>query len=345
VELCWLDPEHLSDRDVGAALAVLEGAREVDSPQELGRTLGTFAAELRFGWDGEPFETAILQGPHGQTAGVLQVGLPRWDNTHTAFLEVTVDPVYRHEGLGTALFAAGLERARNAGRTLLLAASWDRHPGTDFAKAMGLHRGSDEVKRALDLTGLDRHRLAALAERAAPFGEDYEILPMPVPTPSGQLAELAMLSEAINDAPTDDLDVEDEVFSPERIRSFENAQSARSRRLYRLVARCRSTGALAGHTLVAVDQQRPWRAHQLDTSVLRAHRGHRLGLALKTAMLITLKAAEPQLRCIDTWNAASNAHMIGINEALGFEVVGSAIEWQSHLEPTSDKPGSAGNET
>ena len=62
-----------------------------------------------------------------------------------------------------------------------------------------------------------------------------------------------------------------------------------------------------------------------------AHRGHRLGLVLKIAMLYWLREEEPQLRIVDTWNAASNAHMIRVNEMLGYQVMAEAIVWQRHL--------------
>lgn len=52
--------------------------------------------------------------------------------------------------------------------------------------------------------------------------------------------------------------------------------------------------------------------------VAREHRGHRLGLLIKTAMLQWLATAEPQVQRIETGNAAGNKHMIAINERLGF---------------------------
>jgi hypothetical protein len=55
--------------------------------------------------------------------------------------------------------------------------------------------------------------------------------------------------------------------------------------------------------------------------VIRSHRGHRLGLLVKTAMLGLLAAAEPQLEWIATGNAATNKHMIAVNEQLGYKVV------------------------
>ena len=94
----------------------------------------------------------------------------------------------------------------------------------------------------------------------------------------------------INDAPTDDLDIEDEVFSADRLRGYEAAQIAAGMRLHHVVARHRETGELGGHTVVVVEEERPHRAHQHDTTVARAHRGHRLGLVLKGSMMELLTA-------------------------------------------------------
>ena len=52
----------------------------------------------------------------------------------------------------------------------------------------------------------------------------------------------------------------------------------------------------------------------------RSHRGHRLGLLVKTAMLEWLAEAEPTLERIVTGNAATNEYMIAVNETLGYEV-------------------------
>ena len=78
-------------------------------------------------------------------------------------------------------------------------------------------------------------------------------------------------------------------------------------------------------------QDHPGFGGQYDTSVVRAHRGHRLGLLLKIEMLRWLGDAEPQLRVLDTWNAATNSHMIAVNERLGYSVIGEGLEWQKHL--------------
>jgi GNAT superfamily N-acetyltransferase len=331
VNLTWLDSEDLRRRDLAGAVAVLEAARQVDNSFDLGPTTSSLTADLHYGWDGNPPIAGLHRDPDGRVTGVVQVHLPHWDNTHLAFVEVTVDPSARRQGLGRQLFEAGMERARSEGRTVVLTGCYDDSAGIEFAKAVGLERASQEVKRRQDLGTLDRARLdkeyAVAQERATA----YELLRLAGPVPDELIADVAAMAAAINDAPTDDLDVEDEVFSPERIRAFEIGQVAHDRRTYRLIARERNTGVMAGHTVVGVEAERPWHGWQYDTSVLRAHRGHRLGLVLKIAMLYWLAEEEPQLLSIDTWNAKSNKHMVGVNEVLGYHILSGGSTWQKRL--------------
>jgi len=86
---------------------------------------------------------------------------------------------------------------------------------------------------------------------------------------------------------------------------------------------------LAALTQVSVDPPDPGWAFQLITAVTAAHRGHRLGLLVKVAMLEWLATAEPQLKRITTWNAEDNKYMIAVNEALGYTVFGApATSWR-----------------
>ena len=45
-------------------------------------------------------------------------------------------------------------------------------------------------------------------------------------------------------------------------------------------------------------------------------------------MLRWLAEIEPQLETLDTWNAESNDHMIGVNERLGYRVMGRELQFQ-----------------
>ena len=331
VDVAWLDPERLDPRDVAGVAALLEAARAVDAPHLLAPLAPTVAAHLALGWDGDPPLTAVARDEHDRITGVLELSLPRWDNTHLAEIDITVDPVERRQRLGRRLFDLGVERVRATGRTLIVAECFDATAGVPFLLAMGLERAYEEVQRRQHLVTLDRKRLEDERSAALDRAAAYELVRIPGATPEDMLADVARMTGAINDAPTDALEIEDEVFTADRIRSFERTQLAQRRRVYRLVARERATGVLAGHTMVVVDAERPARAWQYDTSVLRAHRGHRLGLLLKASMLGWLGEEEPQLRMIDTWNAASNQHMIRVNEILGYEVLATAAGWQRHV--------------
>lgn len=331
VDLTWLDPDDLDEGALDGAVAVLESARLEDCPHELSRTVRSYTADLQHGWDGEPPVAAVAPDESGRVVGLLEVSLPRRDNTHLGFLEVTVDPAARRQGLGRRLFEAGVELVRAEGRTLVVAECFDTPHGLAFAKALGLDRAVESVQRRQDLRSLDTARLDREYEAAERAAAAYELVRLPSPLPEDLLPAVVDMVAAINDAPMDDLDYEDEVFSPERVRAFEAAQAAHGRRMYQLAARHRETGVLAGHTVVGVESDRPWHGGQFDTSVLRDHRGHRLGLLLKIGMLHWLADAEPQLRSIDTWNAASNDHMISVNEVLGYRVVATATCFQRHL--------------
>src|SRR6266511_825986 len=330
VDLTWLDASRLDDRDVAGAVAVLEAARAVDRPYHIAKTVTSFTGFVRYGWDYPP-HVAVARDGRGRVTGVLVVLLPDWDNTHAGAVDVTVDPAVRRQGLGRRLFRAGADRLRAAGRTLLRANCPDHSAGVPFAKAMGLEQAFTDVHRRQDLLAVDWVRLDREYEQASERAAGYELLRLPGPTPPEMMADIAAMTEAINDAPTDELELDDEVFHPERIRAFEAALDGRQQRFYRLVARERETGLLAGHTMVAVEREQPGYGWQLDTSVRRGHRGHRLGLLLKIAMLRWLAEEEPQLRTIDTGNAASNSHMIKVNEILGYQAVSKGTGWQRRL--------------
>jgi GNAT superfamily N-acetyltransferase len=331
VDLSWLDPDDLERRDLAGAVAVLEAARVTDHLWLPGPTVSSFTARLRHGWDGNPPVAAVARDRDGRVRAVLTVSLPRWDNHHLAMVRVVVDPRDRRQGLGRQVFEAGLARARAEGRELASAWCLERTAGMDFLKAMGFDPALEEVLRRLDVTAVDWSRLDREYAAARPLASGYELVRMPGPVPEQDLPAVVELTAAINDAPIGDLQIEDEVFSPERIRAYEAACQAGGHRLHRLVARQRDTGVLAGHTVVAVSAERPWYADQHDTSVVRAHRGHRLGLLLKIDMLRWLREVEPQVRTVDTGNAASNTHMIGVNQRLGYEVLARIVEWQRRL--------------
>ncbi len=329
--LTWLDPYDLDERTALVALSLLEAARQVDRPDGPPPSPTHFLAVVRHGWDGDPMHLALATDGTGRPVGVVQLRVSQRDNPHLADLSVTVDPVLRRRGIGRRLFELGLDRVRAMGRTVLLASANETSPGARFLTGMGLEPVYHEVARRLDVLDVDWERLERMAADAAAHARDYELVRLPFPVPDDLVDEVGRMANAINDAPTGGLDWNPPTLDGTRIRRNEQFMRMAGRRLYRVVARRRDTGELAGQTVAVARPEAPWWVDQEDTSVVRAHRGHRLGLLLKIEMLRWLREAEPQARWMDTWNAADNSYMIAVNEKLGYRVVARINQYQRRL--------------
>ena len=212
------------------------------------------------------------------------------------------------------------------------AESWYDDGVEAFATGRGFRRAMVSARRRHDLHELPDGLVDELYAEALPHAGDYELVRIHGRTPEELVERLAEATAAINDAPLDDLDIEDDEFPPERIRAYEDAQLARGPGFYRIVALHRASGEIAGHTVVAVDPEHPAYGEQHDTSVVTGHRGHRLGQLLKADMVRWLREVEPQLAHVDTWNAASNDHMIGVNERLGYRLLAQGSLYQRRLD-------------
>jgi RimJ/RimL family protein N-acetyltransferase len=163
-------------------------------------------------------------------------------------------------------------------------------------------------------------RVAALREQAARAAAGYSLLHWDGRIPEEYWARYAAVENAMADAPHGE-GVEPWVWDADRVRESMDRNQRQGRKLYTVAARHEASGELAGVTAVQVSLDTPGWGYQLITAVTRQHRGRRLGLLLKTAMLEWLARAEPDLDRILTGNAAANQHMIAINEQLGYRLL------------------------
>lgn len=285
---------------------------------------------FRYGWDLNPPE-AYLAREDGAAVGIMKLELPQYDNTNQAWIELFVHPDHRGRGVGSALVEFAEQRTRELGRTVLGYGELDLPKADAFARRHGFEAKAVEVNRMQDLTTLDYTAVQDLYDTSLAAASGYELVRITGPLPDELLEDMVVLTASINDAPKDDLDMEDDVYSPERLRAYEQAQLKSDHSIYRVIAREKTTGALAGHTTITVERERPQIGEQNDTAVSRAHRGHRLGALVKSAMLLWMREQEPALARLDTWNAESNNHMIGINKALNYRIVARAIDYQKTL--------------
>jgi GNAT superfamily N-acetyltransferase len=329
VEITRLSP----DDEVGCAdaVALMSAAAKLDCPEALLPTPRGYAAHLKYGWDGDPGQAFLARDEDGVAVGLLGLHTPTYDNTHLAWAEVGVHPDHRGRGVGSELLGYGEEMARELGRTSLGTDNWDLPKANAFSLRHGFEQKAVEVNRRQDIAGLDWTVVDRLYDEAVDASTSYELVRVTGRLPEEMLEGMVELTGSINDAPKDELDIEDDVFTPARLRAYEMAQEAHDFTIYRVIARERSTGELAGHSTVVVERERPHIAHQHDTAVDRAHRGHRLGALVKTDMLHWLREAEPAVTQLDTWNAESNTHMIGINQQLNYRVIARALAYQKAI--------------
>jgi len=338
-----LDPATLSETDAAALASVANAAQAADAPHLDPVDAAHVRRRHSYGWDMHPTHRLLVTYAGDMLAGYAEIGISHWDNPDLAFIDLEVHPEHRGRGLGAALFRQVELTTGEIGRNRVLADAWLDSPRQAFWERRGFTLGMVAAQRRLrvadlvwadldradlDRADLDRAGLDNLLAQAETASSDYELVDLPNPAPPDLVPDLLAVHTAINDSPLDDLVLEDDAWPAERVRAYEQAMTARGCRLHRLLAKRRSDGAPAGQTVVVVDGDRPWLASQEDTAVVAAHRGHKLGLRLKIAMLRLLADREPQLRYIDTWNAESNRHMLAVNDALGCFVVGRSAELQ-----------------
>ncbi|MPZ97623.1 MAG: GNAT family N-acetyltransferase, partial [Propionibacteriales bacterium] len=268
----------------------------------------------------------------GQMVGVGIVVLPLLDNTRTAYVEVCVPPRHRRRGTGSAVLSAVLDRARHADRSNAIAevnyplGNLDGHPGVCFATAHEFAEASTEIHRVLDLP-VPVARLDAMLAETARRPADYRLVSWVDRAPDEWVDAYADLNMLFNsEAPTGDLDLEDERWDVARVREAEEMRLAQGRTTF-VTAAVGPDGVLVGHTVLVVPSHDPGTVHQWATLVHRAHRGHRLGLALKLANQRAMQDECPDVRVIHTWNAEVNGPMVAVNEQLGFRPVEQFGEW------------------
>lgn len=164
-------------------------------------------------------------------------------------------------------------------------------------------------------------------DELTPAATGYELRDWTGAVPEELVGEWAELVASLEtEAPTGDLAIEEFTADVEEVRSGEREAREQGRSSVSAVA-VRPDGGLAAYSQIYVSAEGAT-AYQWGTLVRREDRGHRLGMAVKVAKLRRLQREFPHVRAVATFNAASNTHMIAVNEALGFVPVEYEGEFQ-----------------
>ncbi len=300
----------------------------------------TFRAWLRHGWTEDPSEAWLARDDDGEVRGWYLLTLPERENRHLADVNLVVAPSHRRAGLGTALAGHAADRARQAGRTLLTGHSDEFSAGTAFARSLGAQRRQVGTFSVLRIGSIPAGHLADLHHKAAAAAQGYSLVSWEGATAEHRLEQVAELLGIEGDAPRA-AGEEPQGWDAARVRAADQRLADQGWRFYSLAARAERGGALVAITQLGVDPLDPSWGSQSLTAVAAPHRGHRLGLLVKVAMLELLAAHEPYLTQIVTMTAEGNEHMDAINTELGYEVLERELSWELNMvrNPWPADPG------
>jgi mycothiol synthase len=327
-----LDPASLDDGTF-AQLAELTTIEERElAPEDPPVEVAEEADDLRVLPSFEEVHLWVARDPGGRLLGRAKLDIEhREENQHLAEVSLVVRPEARRQGIGRRLLEAAAERARAARRTTLMGWSAAGSDGAVAARALGAENAIVERVSRLRTAELDRSLLEAWVARARERAADSSLVAWDGNCPDDLLERFAAVMGVMNTAPRGDMDMEDEVFTPELIRDFQASMERKGMTIWTVAARHDDTGELAGYTALFFPKHRPWQAHQGDTAVDPAHRNKGLGRWLKAVNLLRLLDERPEAQVVDTGNAATNEPMLNINVALGFRPLAEADTLQLKL--------------
>ena len=265
--------------------------------------------------------------------------MPGW-----AMPRVTVAESHRRQGIGTALLRELVADARAEGRTTLgneqvrLGAA-----GEHWARAVGFANVQQRYWQMLHAADADP------SSWDVPVPVGFRLERWADAAPESIVSAFAAARNAIADSPHGDSSYRAPDWTAAMVRQAEADSREAGDEARFVVAVHEETGSVAALTGMVLRPGHPELCWQRDTAVIREHRGLGLGRVVKAAMMRWLHAEIPGLGKVITTTAAENAHMIRVNEQIGYthyadvgifeagvEHIGAALGMSSN---TNDIPG------
>ncbi|MEW1862651.1 MULTISPECIES: GNAT family N-acetyltransferase [unclassified Streptomyces] len=328
--------------DVRAWHRVRSAALAHDRPGDPLPTLAHVRASLTTVGPGSRLALWLVHGANDEGVATAKLRLPAAEGGgRLASVELTVHPAHRRMGMGSRLLATVVAAATEEDCRRLSTEVLAGTPGESFL-------ATREFVPALRLTW-QRLVLAEIPERIVKLPDvphpGYRLAAWEGAPPDALAESFAAARAALADMPSGGLEVSRTRWDAERVRMTAELAARRGERLLNHAAISEADGSVAGYTKLTLPAEADEggdggagdassaraRAKQLDTAVVAAHRGHGLGLWLKSAMLRHLLDAHPEVTEVVTNTADDNRHMLAVNAALGFRPLRRTVAYQLTL--------------
>jgi mycothiol synthase len=272
--------------------------------------------------------------PDGAVVGTAEIGYMRMEeNQHLMEGGVSVRANRRRQGIGKALLRLICEAAEREGRTLIVGGTSERIPaGEAFAERIGAQPAQANHINRLVLAEVDRDLVRRWVDEGPRRAPGYSLVWVDGVFPDDMVDEILDVLHVMNDAPRDDVQMEDMHLTVEQYREMEKQMTVMGAEHRSLFVRHDASGQLVGLTDVTWLPAQPETINQGNTGVRPEHRGHALGKWLKAAMLQRILDERPDAIDVRTGNADSNDAMVGINRELGFKPFRATTTWQITTE-------------
>ena len=270
-------------------------------------------------------------------------------NSHIGYWLVEILREHEGRGIGSAAYEIVEQTAREHGRRVLQ--SWAEHPDAPgprlaaptgfgdiphdrparFYQRHGYSLEQIERKSTFDMTA-PMDRVEELFEQAKAASAGYRLVQWTLPTPPEFVEGFAWAKSRMStDAPAANMEFDEQVWDAERVARNDQRYLDAGNLVLVTAAVHEESGRVAAFNELVRPVDPGMTSNQHDTLVLKEHRGHRLGMLVKCAGLLSWREHAPLSPKVMTYNAEENRPMLDINEALGFVPVSYCGAWKKVL--------------
>jgi len=321
-----------TDDDLRALHAVEVPIEMERGSNRMPRALGpymAFARNLPAQWHDHAW---MAESADGEPVGVGYCWYHADGDGRSMTCDVLVREDRRRQGIGAALMARVCDQALADGRPLLTWATWDAVPAAAaFSDRVGGAVGRVSRESELRLARVDWPMIERWASGQPGRADGYALEAVDGPFPERLRGDAVTFHHIMQTAPSDGLQASEVFIDAAFVAELDSALRDSGRTRWTLLVRA-PDGTCVGGTEVVFEAEDPETAFQQNTGIDPAHRGRGLAKWAKGVMLLRIRRERPSVRVVRTGNAFSNAPMLAINDAMGFEVVSTRIDWQADAD-------------